>query len=278
MIGKKSSFFGPILSLLVVLGLFSLNFAQEKGEVKDLIVSEWLLLGPLTSPLPALSSERVTGPHIDDLLKFESADVSVFHPEEGRVLFGVDGGRLEWKTVSAADGEVQLPATSGLPSIAYLGVYLDVKRWTEAVLSVSSAQAFRVFVDAAPVSTKVKVDKVEEGEPPTKEKKVSSDLKLEAGVHWLLIKTVFEPSSKEEWNVRAVLSVKEKFTNPMPEARLTPESRMSVSLLLDGPKVTGVSVSPDGELAAVSLARSLPPTDSSESWVELRRTMYRPGS
>ncbi len=153
-----------------------------------------------------------------------------------------------------------------------MGVYLDVKRWTEAALSVKSAQAFRVFVDGAVVSTKGEVNKAGEGEPPAEGRKTSADLKLEAGVHCLLIKTVFDPSSKAEWKVRAVLSVKDKFTDPMPEVRLHPESRMTVSLLLDGPKVTGVSVSPDGELAAVSLARSVPPTDNSESWVELRQT------
>jgi len=270
--GKKSSFFVSILFLVVLLALCGQNLAREGGEDKEIKISAWLLLGPSASPLPALGSEKAAGTAIEDLLKFESAPVSVFRPQEGRVLSGPEGVRLEWKAVQTTDGEVRLPATSDHPSTAYLGVYMDVKRWTEAVLSVKSAQAFQVFVDGTAVSTKAKVTKVEEGEPPTEGRKTSADLKLETGVHCLLIKTVFEPSSNADWGVRAVLEVKEKFTDPMPEVRLTPESRMSLSLLLDGTKVTGISVSPDGELAAVSLAKSLPPTDGSESWVELRRT------
>ncbi|MBN1224773.1 MAG: hypothetical protein JXB23_16115, partial [Candidatus Aminicenantes bacterium] len=270
MTSKKSTVIVSIILILAVSLFSSSNPAEEEGETQEIAVVEWLLLGPSDSPLPAFHNDKQAF-GIEDLLKFENADESVFRPVEGHVLLGPDGSRLEWKPVRAEDGEIRIPEPSGLPSKAYLGVYLDVKRWTDAVLSVRSPQVFRVFVDGQAVSTKSKVNKAEEGESSPEGRKTSADLKLETGVHCLLIKTVFDPSANADWGVQAVLSLKEKFTGPMPQFRLAPDSRMSVSLLLDGPKVTGASVSPDGSLAAVSISKSLPPTDESESWVELRR-------
>jgi len=265
-------FWASILSLMVLLALLGRPIDQDKGEAKDIAVTSWLLLGPFPSPQPAFDKETPKGSGTENLLKFEHIGIARLRPEKGQILAGPDGSRLTWKSVKAEGGAIQLPKSSESPSTAYLCTYLDVRRWTEAVLSIKTPQVFRLFVDGETVSTKSKVNRVKKGDPPSEGRKVSADLKLETGVHCLVIKTVFDPDSHADWNLHAVLAIDDTYTAQKPELKLTPESRMTIGLLLDGPKATGVSVSPDGKLAALSISRSLPPTDDSENWLELRRT------
>jgi len=272
MIGKRIVTLISSISLVFLLVLFCQSYVQDDEKTVEMAVSSWLLLGPTATPLPAFHTEKPEGFGIENLLKFESTDIDWLQPEKGQTVSAPDGSHMVWKPVQTEDGGIQLPSTPDIPSTAYLCAYLDVKHWTTATLSIKSPQVFRLFVDGKTESTKSKVNKVEEGETTSKGRKVSANLKLETGVHCLIIKTVFDPDSNADWNLHAILSIDEKYTAPNPELKLTPDSRMSVSLLLDGPKATGVSVSPDGKLAALSVNRSLPPTNDSESWLELRRT------
>jgi len=269
MTDKKKAVLVSTLTMMVLLVLSGHDFGREERGAKEMAVSEWLLLGPSSSPLPALH-EKKQDVDIEDLLKFEATETARLQPEKGQTASGPDGSLWTWNSVLAEDGEIRLPPPAGGPSTAYLCTYLDVRRWTAATLSIKTPQVFRLFVDGKTASTKSKVNRVTEGDAASEGRKVSADLKLETGVHCLVIKTVFDPESNSDWRLRAVLAVDEKFTSPEPELRLTPEIRMSVSLLLDGPKATGISVSPDGELVALSVSRSLPPTDDAENWLELR--------
>ena len=258
--------------LIFLLVLFCQSYVQDEEKTVEIAVPSWLLLGPTATPLPAFHKEKQKGFGIEDLLKFESTDIAWLQPKKGQSVSKPDGSSIVWKPVQTEDGEIKLSTSTSAPSTAYLCVYLDVKRWTAAVLSVKSPQVFRLFVDGKTASTKSKVNTVEKGETASEGRKLSANLKLETGVHCLIIKTVFDPDSNTDWSLRTVLAIDEKYTAPNPELKLTPEPRMSVGLLLDGPKATGISVSPNGELAALSVSRSLPPTDDSENWLELRHT------
>ncbi|MCK4263907.1 MAG: PD40 domain-containing protein, partial [Candidatus Aminicenantes bacterium] len=158
------------------------------------------------------------------------------------------------------------------PSIAYLGVYFDAKRWTKAKITLKSPKAFRILLDGKIVATKSKIDKSENGDSPAEGRKVSADITLETGKHLLLVKTVSDPGSNADWTLKAFLSYDEKFAPAHPTITLSTKQHMTITHLLDGPKVSGISVSPDGTLAALSIRKTLPPSDASETWVEMYRT------
>ncbi|MGB6865572.1 MAG: S9 family peptidase [Candidatus Aminicenantaceae bacterium] len=258
--------------LIFLLVPFCQSYVQDEEKTVEMAVPSWLLLGPTATPLPAFHKEKPKGFGIEDLLKFESTDIAWLQPEKDHTVSMPDGSSIVWKPVQTEDGEILLSTSPTAPSTAYLCAYLDVKRWTAAVLSVKSPQVFMLFVDGKTASSKSEVNSVEAGETDSDDRKVSANLKLETGVHCLMIKTVFDPGSNTDWSLHTVLTIDEKYNAPNPELKLTPEPRMSVGLLLDGPKATGISVSPDGGLAALSVSRSLPPTDDSENWLELRST------
>jgi dipeptidyl aminopeptidase/acylaminoacyl peptidase len=63
--------------------------------------------------------------------------------------------------------------------------------------------------------------------------------------------------------------MEEKYMSPLPNLTLSKTQHMTLSHVLDVPTITGISISPDGDLAAVSVRKSLHPSDDSETWVEM---------
>ena len=163
-----------------------------------------------------------------------------------------------WKEIKAEENSIKLSGDDVNPTIAYLGVYVDIKRWTEVKVSLKSPQAIRIWLDGEVVATKAKVDATEKEKTSVKGRKVSADLKLETGKHLLLVKTVYDPSLNSEWTLKGVLSFEEKFASPPPAFTLSAEKQMAINHLLDGSKVVGISVSPDGTLAALSIRKNSP--------------------
>jgi dipeptidyl aminopeptidase/acylaminoacyl peptidase len=260
------------MSLVLLLALFGQSTVKDEAKTAGIAIPSWLLLGPTATPLPAFHKEKPEEFGTEDLLKLESTEITSLQPEKDQTVTMPDGSSIVWKSVQTENGEIHLSMSPSALSTAYLCAYLDVKRWTSAALSVESSQVFQLFVNGKTVSTKSEAKSVEAGETAPEAKKATANLKLETGVHCLMIKTVCDPDSDTDWSLHTILTIDEKYNAPNPELRLTQEPRMSIALLLDGPKATGASVSPDGGLAALSVSRSLPPTDDSENWLELRRT------
>ena len=244
---------------------------QEAQENKKyLAIKSWLLLGPFTSPLPAFHESEKKGYSVEDLLKFDEIDIAKLKPKPESSLKWRDGYTARWKESHAEEGIITLSADNENPATAYLGVYLDVKRWTKAEVIIHTPQTLRIFVDGESVATKAKADSTDEEKPSVEGKKTSVDLKLETGLHLILVKTAYDPGSNSDWTLKSKLSFEEDFLSPLPpRLSLHPLEKMTITHLLDGPKVGEASISSDGTLAAITLRKTLPPSDESESWVEI---------
>lgn len=269
----KTIRFAALACILVLISALSAAVAAQKpqNQIQELKISSWLLLGPLPAPLPPFQRNQNRGIAVDGLLKFSELDISNLLPDAEKTHLWYDGKKVQWKKIQSKDEGITLAGDTQIPSVAYLGVYIDVKRWTNAVFNIKCPQAFRVYFDGKIVSTKSKVNKTEEGKASVEGRKTSVDLKLETGKHLLLIKTVHDPSSNSDWTLNTNLSINAKFASSRPYITVSPDRHMTIAHLLDGPKVTGVSISSCGTLAAVSIRQTLPPSDSSESWIELCR-------
>jgi len=99
---------------------------------------------------------------------------------------------------------------------------------------------------------------------------VTKELKLETGKHILLIKALKNPECKADWKLKACFKLSDDWESEAIAATISPKHNMNIKHLLDGPKVRNASISPDGELVALSLRKTAPPSDNSESWIELR--------
>ncbi len=255
--------------LMLLLGIHSSGLAQEtEKKPKEQPITSWLSLGPFPTPLPAFHEDKKKDFTTEDLMRFEEFDISKLNPKLGSSIKWHDGTPARWEAVQGGEKGISLAGNPATPSTAYLGVYIDVSRWTKAKVTVTSPQLFQIYLDREIVG-RARSAKSEKANISSEEKKISADLALETGKHLLLVKTLFDPKLNSEWTVEAILSYDEKFDSPSPSLTLSAEHKMTIGHLLDTPQVTAVSISPDGTLAVLSKSQSLPPSDDSEGWVEM---------
>lgn len=267
---KNRPFSIALFLLLVVFVNFYAASANSQNEEKttEIAITDWLLLGPFPNPLPSLLQESRKDQLIENLIKFQQVDRSKLKPSEDQTMRWHDGTLSHWRKIQSGKNGLSLIGDEKNPTIAYFGTYLDVKRWTRAKITIQSPQAFSLCVDGRICITKS--NSARNGDNITaNRKKVSTDLNLETGKHTLIVKSVYDPSSDDEWTLKGTLSIDENYMSSPPSFSLSPQQSMSLSYVLDVPTVTGISVSPEGTLAAISVRKAHPPGDDSETWVEL---------
>ncbi|MBN1271320.1 MAG: S9 family peptidase [Candidatus Aminicenantes bacterium] len=269
---NKSFSLQNIILLFMVLSLCMSGWGKQETEQRILEqnIDSWLILGPLPIPLPAFHGDEGHTFSAQDILDEKFVTAQDLKPSASAVIRWTDGKLHQWKAVDGEKDGLILNGAADVPTAAYLAFFVDVKRWTRARITLKTPQLFRLYFDGDLVAEKKNFTSLNNGKNSSAVNMVK-DLTMETGRHTFLIKTVTSPESSSAWTLKASLSIEEKSQPPVPVHSIYTSDRMSVKHLLDGPKLTGVSVSPDGSLAALSFRQSQPPGDDSESWLELRR-------
>jgi dipeptidyl aminopeptidase/acylaminoacyl peptidase len=230
-------------------------------------VDEWLLLGPVPSPLPAFNDENDDNKvGAKDLLSYEQIPILDLKPVKGQTVAMLGRDLAVWNGVAARDGNgVALPAVDKWPTVAYLAAYVDVPRWMKVDLTVRATNPFDVFVDGKSTL------KSEKGGQMDAESEKKGDVQLEYGKHLFLVKTVYVPGdSLTDWRFDLNLTAGEGF-DAKPDVSLDPKRSMKIGDVIEGPLVSGITVSPDGSLFKMSVTLLTPPDGKRQSWVEIRR-------
>jgi len=261
---KKLNSFIFLILIIAILFLSGMASQQEATEQSTLIeITEWLRLGPFQTALPVFDNSSVK---LKDLLAFEEIDVSNWWPSEKQTVNLDKTQQFKWKKVNAAGGEIELEKNDN-PRIVYLASYLSVNRFLKAEIKAASRHLFQIYLDGAVVRTKSTSEKPEEKDDSNSE--IKETLKLETGKHLILIKALSDPESKSDWNIKVRLGAAAEYGNDPVSIGTSPEQIMNIHRLLDGPKIKGVSISPDGEFMTISYSQTRPPTDEVESWIEI---------
>lgn len=258
-----SIFRGSVLAILLMFLLESHLAVAQNGGNTAMKINQWLQAGPLETPLPAFHQDAFG---LKDLLKFEPAEVEKWRPAPGAELVWDHRTRLNWAAVAASEKGFEIGRVSGQknPQIYYLAAYLDAKRWLKAELQVRSAHPLKAYLDGENVAAK-------ESSDTSEVKDLKQALKLATGKHLLLLKVLIDPENPAPVLLETSLAIDEKFGESPLALGASPQQIMNISLLLDGPKVSGVSISPDGELATVTISEIQRSEGKSKSWLELRR-------
>jgi dipeptidyl aminopeptidase/acylaminoacyl peptidase len=258
--------------LLLLIPYSSLATLQEEKKAKEWDITEWLLLGPFPNPAPVFLEEHQKEKFIDNLIRFHQIDRNKKKPIEGRPLLWHDGTLSRWRAIQSGQNGTSLVGDETHPTVAYFGTYLDVKRWTRARITIQSPQAFHVCIDGRIRATKSNVPRNGNLANNVIPKKISTDISLETGKHSIVVKSVHNPSMDEAWTMKGTIRIDENYTPPDPVLNISNKQNMSLHHLLNVPTVTGISISPDGTIAAVTLQKSQPPGDDYETWVEMYDT------
>lgn len=253
--------------LFLALSIFSpWLFAAEK-----LVFSQWLTIEPFNLEYPVFHEvENTQGKVFSDreLLGLDFFDLNDYFPEQGVRLEWTRGQSGIW-TASPTNENGYLVITGedtpDKPRLAYLAAYIQADRWISAQLEIKSPYLLEAYLNGSRIGTKATLEQEENTIG-----RVSQKLKLPRGNHLLVIKTLRPPKDGLEWKVMANLEVDEPFEPADLVLHLEPGTIKSISHVLDGKKITGVQPSPDGSLYAINYSRSLPPSDQSESWTEIK--------
>jgi hypothetical protein len=245
------------------------------AQSEKIIIREWLAI-PAQKSLnyPVFHQhENIQGKTFSDenLLNFEHFNLSDHFPAENEVFAVRDGNQLKWTPVKAGEnGYIIAGAKSDQPQIAYLATYIWAERWMQASLEISSPYMLKAWLGNEKIGSKTKIN-----EDAEKTGKVSKDLKLERGKHLLVVKTLMPPGHEPDWRISASLEIKEPFGSDEVEFTLDPVNRKNISHIMDGVKISNVSLSHDGKYYSISYRQSQPPGDDSESWTEIKRSDNR---
>jgi dipeptidyl aminopeptidase/acylaminoacyl peptidase/thiol-disulfide isomerase/thioredoxin len=230
-------------------------------------VKEWLLLGPLPSPLPAFHDEAESDKGAKGVLAYEHVRTKGLLPVAGDEIALIGGGRAKWIKVvaSGADG-VSIPTDATMPSVAYLAGYIEVPRWMKVDLEARGTKPFEVRIDGSSV-----MKRESDAKPGDEDASVTGDAKLQMGKHLVLVKTVYAPSDTvAEWRFGLSVSPAEGFT-AAPVVSTDPIRTMNLGDVLDAAAIRRIDVSPDGSHYAAWISKRTPPEGDSEGRLEIRR-------
>ncbi len=192
--------------------------------------------------------------------------------------FPVDGKELMWRQGIEASWKRQLTDGDGVllisehgennqPEIAYVATYIHTERWLEGRLELKSPYLFQAFLNGAPIGVKTNIDEDEDDIGH-----VGHTIKLPRGTHMLLLKLLRPPNAELSWTLQGRIKLEEEFQATEITANGSPRRIKNILHFMDGVKISSIQLSPDGSMYAVRYRRSLPPSDSSESWTEIKRT------
>ncbi len=234
-------------------------------------VSNWLIVSGPEMIMPAFSeTENIDGEPFTakELFEFNPVDIAGHYPGETRVFMISSDLEKRWETAEANDsGFVTLPVSGNSKySTSYLAAYIAADRWMEAELVVRSRQRLEVYLNGKRVGSKSSLQKADD-DPGT----WKYDAELTTGKHLLMIRAFHESENGSKGEINAKFNLPSYAAVDDIAIELEPEQGKNINHLLDGIKAGSASLSPDGKLYAVNFSRTLPPSDNSENWMEIKR-------
>ncbi len=237
----------------------------------EIQISSWLTTGALEVNSPAFhDTENVKGQTFEtsQLLTFSHFEKKDYFPEAGKELEWLKGEQVNWSAHQVnTEGFVQIADhDAGKHQVAYVAAYVKADRWLEGQLTLKSPYMLNAWLNGEQIGTKTGID-----DSPGEAGSINHRFELPRGTHLLMIKTLRPADGTAEWLVKGELNVGDPFTSEDIRATTLPDNIKNIHHFMDGIKVTNVRPSPDGSMYAVSYSQSLPPSDRSETWTDIRR-------
>ncbi|MCK5056937.1 MAG: S9 family peptidase [Candidatus Aminicenantes bacterium] len=238
-----------ILLIILMLSFPGVFLLSSEGKLQE--IDKWLVLGPA----PVSDAEK-------NLFKSDSAVINFAHipvkdlcPTEGEKIRWGKEKILKWRILS--DFNFSAAGTE----ILYAATYLETDRWLKAKLLLEKGDkdlTVSAFLNGKSISTGKDGDNI------------SADLNLLNQKHILILKILLPKGEKVQ--LKGFLKKEKPFADEHIRLSLSPYRRVHEADILNTVSVLGISLSPNGKLAALSLAQTRKDTGSTERWREILNT------
>jgi len=245
----------PCAFLLVLAAVLPATAADEAPAPVPVVPGSVLVAGPVALPLPAFHDAERAGVSLDDLLGELPAQPGDDRPAADRTFAG-PGGRVAWTET----GRAAFAAPAEGAAAAWTALYVSTDRWQKAKLTVVAPRTVKGVLDGQAVA-------LAKGEGDT----LTCDLELQIGKHLLVLRSLYDPAKEGDWSLDLAVTPDPKAGDGTLALGVDPERVTDIHLVLDAPRCSGLSLSPAGDLVALSLAE-IRDGEHRESWLEVRRT------
>ncbi|MBN2639670.1 MAG: S9 family peptidase, partial [Bacteroidales bacterium] len=248
-----------LLTALMIVLAFSPFAGAQDSQGHSIQIKQWLSAGPVEVQLPAFyNKNNLMGKVFSeaDLLKFQQKKVSTM--KAGKVFLTQNNKDIAWKEVST--GEVTAPGEGNW--VNWQGFYLQVNQYLPMKISVTTAQAFELFVNGKKELSVYNSSK----DAVTKE----ALLKLIPGKYKVVIKSLYSSKDKPGWDVKAVVQFDSKFSEDAASASLSYKKFIDLGHILLGKQLKGTSLSSDGKYILLNYSETYPPDGQTINWFEIK--------
>jgi dipeptidyl aminopeptidase/acylaminoacyl peptidase len=240
--------------------------ADTAVAVAPLVVGNWLALGPIEAPLPALADDDPAHKvGVAELLAQPPLPVGQVWPRAGQGVMTFGDGAIKWTEIAAVDGRLALPAAAGEagPRWMALAAYVTAAGFTKGKLDIASSQPFSAWLDGAKLCGRDKAESTAAA--------VGGDVKLTQGKHLLVVFTLADPAGPASWSVGAKLTASTAEAAAGLAADTSPLHPVRIRDYLDTEAISSLHLSAAGDLVALLYRRPEVPAESTENWIEIRR-------
>jgi len=222
--------------LVCLLAGFSFAAQENIRPIKN-----WLVLGP--GPAPGNEDLILSAPHMN---------MNKLKPILGQKVLWSKNKNLTWRALE------DLSFTSKKQSILYIAVYLESFRFLKGTFQLETGRedvGVEIYFDGKVLSGK------------KSGKTTTVPLELLNQKHLLLVKAILPAGA----NLKLIpsISMPKDFAGARLQASLVPDHRVSVANILNTIQVKRISLSPDGKLAVLSMAKTFEGSGDQEKWTEV---------
>lgn len=260
----SNSIYFRYVTVLIFIITNHFAIAQENNEKH--IADSWLNIDPQPIAWPAFSSTPdINGDTISFKRLFNSVSTQEINWAKAGVAYNPHAkNKLFWQKSNATKSgflNFRLPAKQQTAWVL-MGGFLETDRFVKLELELEAGGLAALIINGKQQLL------VEEAAKKGETNKKSVELSFTPGKHFILIKSLYDLRFECDWKVKLSF---DKNAEDQPLWSINPEKNMNMELLLDGTRLEGLGLHPNGELIMLNYSTTNPPDGDKSNWAEIRR-------
>ncbi|NHB67985.1 alpha/beta hydrolase family protein [Perlabentimonas gracilis] len=230
-----------LVSVIIIFLTLHAAWAQEN------FIEDWLVADGISVTLPSLANiKNVKGKTFEpiDLLKQQTLSFENFYPEEGK---HIQGASTRWVKHSVnSHNAINLNLASNDYKLVLAAAYIETDGFWKGDIEVESTLPFELYVGENKIADRYSAS--------NSANPVSKEVKLLAGNHLVMVKLLATDTLTGPSTLKVAVKPNSDFAVDKIALSTNPRQVKTLKHLLQGPKLSGVSVSTTGEMALITVS------------------------